>query len=499
MLVAGTSVSLRGERVRGARGPSLEGMDAIDVGAPEAPFDETQSAEPTARTAYGRVLAGLDVTDLRALRADVAARLDAAGVRFGGEAGWPFTVDPVPRIIGATEWDRLAAGLEQRVRALDAFVRDAYGRRHAVAEGIVTDADIEGTEGYEVLLQGAWPAHAPALGVSGLDIIRDTDGSMLVLEDNLRTPSGMSYAIAARRAVVDALTAAGVTPPPIRDIAEPFVELLGAALRRVAPAGVAEPRAVVLTDGAASVAYYEHAWLAGRLGVPLVTLAELEPGPGGGLRRRDADGRAHAVHAVYRRTDSDLVHRADGRSLTPVAAALIQPWVDGQLGLVNGFGTGVGDDKLTHARAEQLIGLYLGEEPLLRSVPALKLSEPESLDRLLDDPRAHVVKARYGEGGKGVTVCRDAPSDELAALLADVRADPAHYIAQRIVALSTHPTITADGALEPRHVDLRPFVFATPDGPRTAPGGLTRVALRRGSLMVNSSQQGGAKDTWVLA
>lgn len=463
------------------------------------PCDEARSADPEAAPAYAGVLGALERIDRTALREDVAARLAAAGVRFGGEdGGWPFVVDPVPRIFSGTAWDRLAAGLEQRVRALDAFVRDAYGERRAVAAGIVTDADVEGTEGYEPLLRGAWPAHGPVLGVSGLDVVRDHDGELLVLEDNLRTPSGSSYAVAAREAVTAALAGAGIALPPLRELAEPVVALFAAALRAAAPPSVDEPAAVVLSDGPSAGAYYEHAWVAGRLGVPVVTLADLEPDGAGGLRRRDADGRAHPVHVVYRRTGTDLVH-APGGGLTPAAEALLRPWVDGRLGLVNGFGTGVADDKLVHARVERLVELYLGEAPLLRSVPGLALSEPEALAAVLADPRAFVVKARYGEGGKGVTVCRDAPDDVLAALLDEVRADPAGWMAQRTVPLSTHPTITEDGTLEPRHVDLRPYVFATPDGPRTAPGGLTRVALTRGSLVVNSSQQGGAKDTWVLA
>lgn len=475
-------------------------MAAIDVESSVtdgAPFDEARSVDPAARAAYDAVLAALGHADLEALRADVAARLDAAGVRFGGEDGWPFVVDPVPRIFGGSEWAALAAGLEQRVRALDAFVRDAYGPRRAVHEGLVTDAEIEGTEGYEPTIQGRWPERPPALGVSGLDIVRDTDGSLLVLEDNLRTPSGASYSAAARRAVTDALRAAGIARPRIRDVGAAYVELLGAALRAAAPEGVEDPQAVVLTDGAASVAFYEHARLARALNIPAVTLGQLERDRGGGLRRRLPGGRNAPVHVIYRRTDSDLVHTPDG-ALTMVAAALVEPWLEGRVGIVNGFGTGVADDKLIHGSVEDLIRLFLGEEPLLRSVPTLKLGDADALAQVLDDPRAYVIKARYGEGGKGVTVCRDAADDTLSALLADVRTDPDAWIAQRVVALSTHPTVTEDGTLEPRHVDLRPYIFFTGEGPKAAPGGLTRVALRRGSLVVNSSQQGGAKDTWVL-
>lgn len=473
------------------------GVSAIDTGqfqaVPAPPSDE-------ARIAGAPMQALLDAfagVDLVALRGDVAGDLDAAGVRFGGGSGWPFIVDPVPRMFAGTEWDRLALGLEQRVRALDAFVRDAYGARRAVAAGIVSDAQIEDTEGYEPMLRGVWPEHAHALGVSGLDVVRDFDGTLLVLEDNLRTPSGLAYAVAARRAVVRALTAHGVSVPPLRDLPGDIVALLAATLRAAAPEGIDEPAIVVLTDGPTSVAYYEHRWLAEQLGVPLVTLGDLERSRFGRLRRRDAEGRPHDIDVVYRRTDSDLIHDEHG-ALAPVAAALLEPWLDGTLGIVNGFGTGVGDDKLTHAHVEELVRLYLGEEPLLRSVPTLELGEPGALEQLLEAPRTFVVKARHGEGGKGVTVCRDAEESALVALLEEVRADPDEYVAQKLVPLSTHPTVLEGGGIEPRHVDLRPYIFWTGDGPRAAPGGLTRVALRRGSIVVNSSQQGGAKDTWVL-
>lgn len=474
--------------------PHAVGVAAIDVGSssvPAIPWDE-------ARGAAAPVVQAIAGTDVAGLRDDVRAYLDAAGVRFGGGVGWPFTVDPVPRVLGADEWSTLAAGLEQRVRALDAFVRDAYGARRAVSEGIVSHEQIRETEGYESMLAGLWPEPATALGISGLDIVRDTDGTLLVLEDNLRTPSGLAYAVAARRAVVGALAARGIEPGALRDLPAEIVDLLGAALRHAAPEHVDEPQIVILTDGPSSVAHYEHAWLAAQLGVPLVTLSDLERTRFGRLRRRDAEGHPHDIDVVYRRTDSDLIHDAHG-GLAPVAAALLEPWLDGRLGLVNGFGSGVGDDKLTHAHVEDLVRLFLGEEPLLRSVPTLELGEPDALAQVLDDPRAFVVKARHGEGGRGVTVCRDAEDAALSALLDEVRADPDEYVAQRTVALSTHPTVVDDGVLEPRHVDLRPFVFMTGDGPRAAPGGLTRVALRRGSLVVNSSQQGGAKDTWVLA
>jgi uncharacterized circularly permuted ATP-grasp superfamily protein len=297
--------------------------------------------------------------------------------------------------------------------------------------------------------------------------------------------------LAARAAVHGALPA-GLAAPA--DLEGPVWRLLEQTLRGSAPAGVEEPSIVVLTDGPANSAHWEHEQVGARLGVPVVTLAGLAH-RGDRLVLRDGH---RAVDVVYRRCDEDRLTGGDGRP-TAIGEALAGPWRAGTLGLVNGLGNGVGDDKLVHAYVEDLIRLFCGEEPIVRSVPTLDLGRPGAVDEVLDDLRSWVVKPRMGHGGNGVVVCSHADDADLRDLEVALRGAPAEYVAQRTVPLSCHPTVVDGGALEPRHVDLRPFIFSTPSGARAVPGGLTRVAWDRGALVVNSSQNGGAKDTWVLS
>jgi uncharacterized circularly permuted ATP-grasp superfamily protein len=278
--------------------------------------------------------------------------------------------------------------------------------------------------------------------------------------------------------------------------AELLGELVGGVLAAAAPEGVAEPFVVVLSDGPGGSAYYEHATAAAALGVPIVTLADLER-RGERLEARLADGGRRTVDVVYRRCDEERLRDERG-ARTVLGEALLGPWRAGRLGLVNGFGAGVADDKLVHGHVDELIRLYLGEEPLAGAVPTLDLGDPEALATVLADLRGHVVKPRFGHGGAGVVVGAHATDATLDELRDALRSDPAHFVAQPVVALSSHPTVVDDGRLEPRHVDLRPFVFTAGTSTRSLPGGLTRVAWDAGALVVNSSQNGGAKDTWVL-
>ncbi|MDX6657898.1 MAG: hypothetical protein QOH62_2691 [Solirubrobacteraceae bacterium] len=454
-------------------------------------YDEAHDAQGRPRPHYEAVFGLLDDTDVGALRAEVAQRLAREQVSFGDA---PFLVDPVPRIMPAAEWKKLAAGLEQRTRALNAFVADAYGDRRMVAAGRIPADVIDGAEGYELDLAGAWPADQVPAGVAGLDVVRAPDGELLVLEDNLRTPSGFTYAVAARAAVGDALPAAALEPA---DLAGPLFAALDAALRAAAPPGVDDPQAVVLTDSHPNGAAYEHATVARRLGLPLVTAWQLEPHRGG-LRVALEDGTRVDVDVVYRRTDEDRVRGDHGR-LTAVAELLLAPWLAGRIGLVNGFGAGVGDDKLVHGYVEEMVRFFLGEEPLIRSVPTIGLADAGAAAEVLGDLRSFVVKPRWGFGGQGVVVCAHADDQDLRRLSKRVGERPDRFVAQRTITLSHHPTVVADGVLEPRHVDLRPFVLSTPTDAGVIPGGLTRFAMTRGALVVNSSQKGGGKDTWVTA
>lgn len=433
-------------------------------------------------------LAGVD---LAAVSEAVNADLAAQGVSFGGESK-PFRVDPVPRVIEADEWARLARGLAQRARALGAFVADVYYERAIVRAGVMPAAAIESAHHFEPWMLGV--PFSTAGFVAGVDVVRGADGELRVLEDNARTPSGMAYATAARETLDRHLP---VDPPADRLGLDRLFELLARTLREADPTGNGDPMAVLLSDGPANSAWYEHRQLAERLRIPVVLPSDLHK-RGGRLYASIADGRAREVQVVYRRTDIDRLTDEHGHA-TWVADALLEPSRQGNLAVVNPLGAGLADDKLAHAYVEEMISFYLGEEPLVRSVPTHDLSDPDELERTLGRLDELVIKPRAGHGGAGVVVCAHATDEDRADVEAAIRAHPDGYVAQETVALSRHATVVdGDGTLEPRHVDLRPFVFGAGANAETAPGGLTRVAFAAGSLMVNSSQDGGGKDTWAL-
>lgn len=448
---------------------------------PDGPRDEALDADGAWRPHVARALRDVQARDLAELTAAMEDDARRAGLSFPIDGGTEtFHVDPIPRILTAEQFADVERGVAQRIRALDAFVADVHGERRAVAEGVVPEHVIATAEHHEPAAAG----HAPPptgvwIALAGLDLVQDADGALLVLEDNARTPSGLAYALAARALTEDVLGLDRVPARPLDDA----VDLLRGTLAAASPAD--DPDIIVLTDGPSSSAYWEHRTLAVHLDVPLVTAEDLTV-VGDRLHLRDAPQRP--VDVVYRRTDSSSL-RAPGHAKLLAA--------DG-LGIVNAFGTGVADDKLTHAYVEDLVRFHLGEEPALRSVPTYDLTVRAHLEQALDRLDELVVKPRGGAGGHGVVIGPHAERATLDDVRAAIRADPAAYVAQELVVLSTHPTV-CDGALEPRHVDLRPFAFLRPGGDaRVLPGGLSRVALRPGSMVVNSSQDGGAKDTWVL-
>ena len=454
-------------------------------------FDEAYRADGTPREHYAPLLEALQSVDLRALRDDAQQRLEAQGASFGGD---PFRIDPVPRLFTAAAWGELAAGLRQRARTLNAFVADAYGAREIVSAGVVAEELIDEAQGYEPELRGRLPPAAAPIAVAGLDIVCDEEGTLRVLEDNCRTPSGFCYAAATRRAVSAALPYDGPGP---RELGGELRELLCRVVRDAAVAGVADPFAVVLSDGPGTATAWEHEQIARLTGAQPVTLDDLRLRDGW-LLARGQDGRTRRVDVVYRRADEDALRDERGEP-TAIAPLLLEPWLAGRLGLVNAFGTGVADDKLAHAHVDAMVRFYLGEEPRLASVTTLDLGEPEHASEVLGDLRAYVVKPRGGSGGRGVVVCAHADEETLAGVREELRREPERYVAQRTVPLSEHPTVSDPGRLELRHVDLRPFVFSGAGWTRVLPGGLTRVALAPGTLVVNSSQDGGGKDTWVIA
>jgi uncharacterized circularly permuted ATP-grasp superfamily protein len=458
---------------------------------PDGIFDEAVAGDGRPRPAYAALLGALGGRDLGGLEAALAGEVQAAGVTFRLEGvDEPFRLDPVPRLIAAEAWTPLAAGLAQRVLALERFVADVYGDREIVTAEVVPARALDSCDSLEPLLAELPPAPR-WIGVAGLDVVCEAPGRFRVLEDNVRTPSGLTYALAARECLD------GHLPGRLSDGRMAFdpVGPLRRTLRAAAPEGVDDPSIVLLSDGHQNSAWYEHERLARELDIPLVGLGDLSV-RAGRLQARVERSRM-PVDVVYRRTDEDRL-TDEGGELTEVAAALIQPLRRGTLSCVNAFGTGVADDKLIHAYVEDLIRFYLGEEPLLPSVRTYDPSVDQQRAEILERIDELVVKPRSGFGGHGVVVAPHADSDDVDSVARALAERPGDYVAQETVMLATHPT-AIDGALEPRHIDLRPFVFLAGHEAEVPKGGLTRVALDRGALVVNSSQHGGGKDTWVMA
>ncbi len=417
--------------------------------------------------------------DLADLQARVGRTLEDRDVTFSGER---FTIDPVPRVIAAGEWAQLERGLIQRVRALSMFVADVYAERRIVQAGIVPARVIDSADHHEPAMRGAkLPAGGPIV-VAGLDVVRNQGGRFMVLEDNVRTPSGLAYAVAAREALDACLPA----PEGRRELSGAF-DLLGTALR--AASDRPDPNVVLLSDGPDNSAWFEHRTIAERLGIPIVGMYDLQRREDG--LYADVRGAWQRVDVVYRRTDNDRLDE-------PVGQVLHDTCLDGTAAIVNSFGAGVADDKLTHAYVESMIRFYLGEEPLIESVKSYDLADDHIRGIVLDRLDEVVVKPRSASGGQGILIGPLASDDDRRLWAGAVCDDPESWVAQEPIRLSCHPTLV-DGRLEARHVDLRAFVFLAGDEAAVLPGGLTRVALERGSLIVNSSQGGGAKDTWVLS
>ncbi len=446
---------------------------APDEGAtPREPFDEDRDRAGRPRPHYARTLEALAGMDLARLGRDIERTLAQRGVSFGTT---PFVVDPVPRLLTREEWGDLERGLAQRTRALNAFLSDLYGERRILETDIVDAETLDGAEGYEPDLRGRVPPGTAPAPIIGFDLVRDPDGTFLVLEDNLRTPSGIAYLVAARAALAACLPPGLPRPAPVDPV---IYELLGRTLRAAAPSGSgSDPLIVLLSDGPGNVAFYEHANLAGTLGIPLVTVGDLELADD--VLSARIDGSApRRVDVVYRRTDEDRVRGDDG-AWTAIARLLVPPWLAGTIGLVNAFGNGVADDKLVHSHVEDFVRFYLDEEPVVRSVPTISLASPQAARDAIARLETLVIKPRHGHGGAGVMIGSHADAAGLALARRELERHPERYIAQPIVPLSRHPTVI-DGRLEPRHLDLRPFAFAAGDDVSLAPGGLSRVAFDAG-------------------
>jgi uncharacterized circularly permuted ATP-grasp superfamily protein len=456
-------------------------------------FDEACESNGSVRPHYEALWAALSHVDLEDLVHGVRHDLRSRGACFRTAEGLSdFLVDPVPRLIEADEWARIVPGIKQRVRAINLFLADVYGDQRIVGAGIVPARVIKSAVHHEPAMHGVPVPHGVYAGASGLDLVRDANGVLRVLEDNVRTPSGWTYLWAARD-VLDERLAEAATHLDVHSVGD-IVERLGDALRAAAPVGVDDPQVAILSDGNYNSAFWEHEGIARRLGIPIVTLADLTVRGGRVFGR--IDDRLRPFDVLYRRTDEACLQDPHGGP-TELAQKLLDPLRRGSVAVFNAFGCGVADDKLTHAYVPDMIRFYLGEEPLLPSVETIDLADAHARERAWDELEDLVIKDRGGEGGYGVTIMSHAPPHERDQVVLDLQRRPQDFIAQRRVTLSTHPTVI-DGRLAPRHIDLRAFVLQSGDDVHVVPGGLTRVAFGEGALVVNSSQNGGGKDTWVL-
>ena len=413
------------------------------------------------------------------------------GETSGTERLIPF--DIVPRIIPAAEWRTLERGLKQRVQALNLFLHDIYHEQSILKAGVVPAERVLANSQYRREMQGIDVPGGIYAHVAGVDLVRAGEGAYYVLEDNLRVPSGVSYMLENRRMMMRLFPElfAGQSIKPV----EHYPDLLLENLRGVAPAGEERPEVAVLTPGAYNSAYFEHAFLAQQMGVELVEGQDLFV-QNDILYMRTTRG-LKRIHVLYRRVDDDFLDpkafRADSMLGVP---GLFAAYRAGRVTLANAIGTGVADDKSIYPFVPEMIRFYLTEEPILNNVPTWQLSREDDLRYCLDHLAELVVKEVHGAGGYGMLVGPAASLAEREAFRGRIVAQPEKYIAQPTLSLSTCPTFT-DVGLEPRHIDLRPYVLSGKTV-SLVPGGLTRVALREGSLVVNSSQGGGTKDTWVM-
>jgi uncharacterized circularly permuted ATP-grasp superfamily protein len=443
-------------------------------------------------------LVGLSIEALKQRAANANAELYNLGITFTVYSDaktidriLPF--DVIPRVLSGEEWQRIESGIVQRITALNLLLDDIYHEQHILGDNVIPPDLILGNRNYRPLMRGIDLPHKTYVNICGTDIVRDERGQFFVLEDNARTPSGVSYIVENRhlmlRAFPDLLDQIGLRP------VENYGTRLISAMCEVAPEGVANPRVVLLSPGIYNSAYFEHVFLAREMGVPLVEGRDLLVEDDRIFMR--TTGGLSRVDVIYRRIDDDYLDSEVFRreSLLGVPG-LMRAYRAGNLALANAVGTGVADDKAVYAYMPRIIRYYLAQEQILPNVETHICREPAALRYTLDHLAELVVKPVGEAGGYGITVGPKASRTELDDCRAKLVADPANFISQPCINLSVTPTLV-DGRVEPRHVDLRPFAV-TGSSTWVLPGGLTRVALRRGSLVVNSSQGGGSKDTWVV-
>jgi uncharacterized circularly permuted ATP-grasp superfamily protein len=467
-------------------------------------FDEMHGDGGEPRDPYAGYAAWIATEDLARLHRkaeEAEAFFRRTGITFNvygaaeaNERLIPF--DLVPRIISAREWQRLSRGIEQRVRAINAFLHDIYHRQEILRAGRLPVELVSGNEAFLPQMIGVAPPGGVYTHIVGVDIVRTGEDEYFVLEDNARTPSGVSYMLENRETMLQMFPELfGKIPvQPVSDYPRQLRKSLGAC----APAAcTGKPVVVVLTPGIHNSAYFEHAFLADQMGAELVEGQDLRV-VDGRIAMRTTRG-YRPVDVIYRRIDDDFL---DPLSFRPESLLGVPGVFDlyraGRVTIANAPGTGIADDKAIYSYMPEIVEFYTGEKAILKNVPTWRCSEPQSLKYVLEHIGELVIKEVHGSGGYGMLVGPAAGKAETAAFAEKLKARPGNYIAQPTLALSTVPILTAKG-LAPRHVDLRPYVLVSPQGVRITPGGLTRVALKKDSLVVNSSQGGGTKDTWVLA
>jgi uncharacterized circularly permuted ATP-grasp superfamily protein len=462
-------------------------------------FDEMMDPEGSVRPSYQAVYSALSRStsdDLRMIAESLANNYTQAGVTFDvGGVERPFPLDLVPRVIASPEWEIIEAGVAQRVKALEAFLADIYSDARVITDGVIPSQLVTSSTHFHRAVWGIKPVNGVRIHVAGVDLIRNPAGDVRVLEDNVRVPSGVSYVMTNRNAMITAMPEAFANQR-IRPVASYPTRLL-TALRKAAPPGVDEPTVVVLTPGVYNSAYFEHTLLARTMGVELVEGRDLECRRGKVFMRTTAG--LQRVDVIYRRIDDDFLDPVHFRSDSMLGVpGLINAVRTGGVALANAIGNGVADDKLIYTYVPDLIKYYLREDPIIANVDTWRLEEDGAREEVLDRLQELVVKPVDGSGGKGIVIGPRATKAELDELRRQVSEDPRGWIAQPVVQLSTVPTLIED-CLQPRHVDLRPFAVNNGEDVWVLPGGLTRVALPEGELVVNSSQGGGSKDTWVLS
>ena len=473
-------------------------------GAAAPPFDEMTVDGEGLRPPYAdwkRWFDGEDPARLTIKGAEAETLFRRTGITFAvygqeeaAERLIPF--DMVPRVIAADEWAMLERGIAQRVRAINLFLHDIYHEGRCIADGIVPEALIRDNAAFCPPMVGVDPPGGVYTHIVGTDIVRTGEGQFYVLEDNARIPSGVSYMLENRETMMrmfpELFAEAHVRP------VEDYPAALRRSLAKVAPPAHEGGRVTVavLTPGVHNSAYFEHSFLADQMGVPLVESSDLSVQDGRVVMRTTMG--FEAVDVLYRRVDDAFLDPLtfDPNSLLGVPG-IMDVYRAGGITIANAPGTGIADDKAVYAYMPDIVRYFTGEDAILPNVPTHRCEDPETLEWVCERLGELVVKEVHGSGGYGMLVGPTATPDERAAFAQVLRANPAGYIAQPTLALSTVPILTRDG-LSPRHVDLRPFVLVS-DEVRMMPGGLTRVALTKGSLVVNSSQGGGTKDTWVLA